>query len=299
MGSIEYFNRSTGLPEEEKVYGEQWLRFTYENPIGAFFLWSVVRRKLFSMWYGFSANLARSQKKIIPFIRRYQIDESEFLHKTETFKNFNEFFSRKLKPSARPISSSKHSVIFPADGRHLGFQNLSKLKSIYVKGQNLDLAELFGSCKESKAYEDGTLVISRLCPVDYHRFHFPCDGSLSLPSLINGPLFSVNPIALRKRISIFWENKRYLSFVESKIHGRIAQFAIGATCVGSVTYTTKNSRVRKGEEYGFFSFGGSCILTIFEKGKVRLSQDLIECSEKGMELYAKMGEEMGRSQKFI
>ena len=97
----------------------------------------------------------------------------------------------------------------------------------------------YGSAKIAKPFTDGSAVISRLCPVDYHRFHFPISGKPTIPELINGSLFSVNPIALRKKISIFWQNKRYLSFIEETPIGRVAIFLIGATCVGSVKFSVK------------------------------------------------------------
>ena len=82
-------------------------------------------------------------------------------------------------------------------------------------------------------------------------------------------LYSVNPLASEKKISIFWQNKRFLSFVDTENGGRVAQFLVGATCVGSVSFTADLPRtVGKGDEFGYFSFGGSSVLTLFEEGKV-------------------------------
>ena len=119
MGNIQYLNRSTGKVEVEDVYGEKWLRFTYESSLGKFFLWSLVKRKLFSSWYGALANRKKSKEKILPFIQKFKVDEKEFLAPTESFLTFNEFFYRKLKKSSRPISPDEKSIVFPADGRHL------------------------------------------------------------------------------------------------------------------------------------------------------------------------------------
>ena len=79
MGNIQYLNRSTGKVEVEDVYGEKWLRFTYESSLGKFFLWSLVKRKLFSSWYGALANRKKSKEKILPFIQKFKVDEKEFL----------------------------------------------------------------------------------------------------------------------------------------------------------------------------------------------------------------------------
>ena len=138
------------------------------------------------------------------------------------------------------------------------------------------------------------MIISRLCPVDYHRFHFPLSGKIGDKHLLNGTLLSVSPIALRKRFSIFWENKRYLSFLENHIIGNVAQFLIGATCVGSVHLTAKkDSLVSKGQDYGYFSFGGSCVITVFPPNTITFTKHIAEWSKKGIETYGKMGEKMG------
>ncbi|MEC8655754.1 MAG: archaetidylserine decarboxylase [Verrucomicrobiota bacterium] len=293
---IQFFNRSKGTVETERVYGENWLKLIYDNPFGKLLLWAAVKKSWFSRWYGWRMSQPASKARIRPFIRKYKLDEEEFDSDPEGFRSFNEFFSRKLKPDARPIEQENAVAVFPADGRHLGVQDLSANLGFYVKGQKFDLPKLFQSDELAGRFRKGSLIISRLCPVDYHRFHAPVSGKISEARLINGSLFSVNPIALRKRLSVFWENKRYLCMIDSDYHGKIAQFIVGATCVGSATFTfSQNQRVKKGEELGYFSFGGSSVLTLFEKDRLRISEDVQQHSQANIETYAKMGEEMGRA----
>ena len=291
---IRYMHRYKGCMETELVLGDRWLKIIYASPLGRLPLWLAIKRAWFSKWYGKKMSRPESKSRIAPFVEEFQVDEEELAEPVENHSCFNDFFIRKLKKEARPICEGPDEIAFPADGRHLGFQRISETSSIFVKGQNFDLPSLFGSQELAKPYEKGSLVISRLCPVDYHRFHFPVDGFVSKPELINGPLYSVNPIALKKNISILWKNKRYLNFCDSPQVGRVAQFLVGATCVGSVTLTADlPCEVRKGEEFGYFSFGGSTVLTLFEENKVALSNDLLECSSRCIELYARMGDEMG------
>ena len=293
---IQFFNRSKGTVETERVYGENWLKLIYDNPFGKLLLWAAVKKSWFSRWYGWRMSQPASKARIRPFIRKYKLDEEEFDSDPEGFRSFNEFFSRKLKPDARPIEQENAVAVFPADGRHLGVQDLSANLGFYVKGQKFDLPKLFQSEELAGRFRKGSLIISRLCPVDYHRFHAPVSGKISEARLINGSLFSVNPIALRKRLSVFWENKRYLCMIDSDYHGKVAQFIVGATCVGSATFTfSQNQRVNKGEELGYFSFGGSSVLTLFEKDRLRISEDVRQHSQANIETYAKMGEEMGRA----
>ncbi len=291
-------NRYTCELEEEKVYGDKWLRFIYNNPLGKLCLWALVKRVWFSKWYGWRMNQKKSVSRIQPFIENFNLDPTDFEDDFKSFESFNDFFYRKLTKSSRPIDNNPDSAIFPADGRHLGFQNVSQTKQVFVKGQNFDLEKLFGSIDLSKVFSGGSLVLSRLCPIDYHRFHFPVTGKLKSHELINGNLLSVNPIALRQNLSIFWENKRYLCIIESKVFGKVAVFLVGATCVGSVHLTASQSNdYVKGDELGYFSFGGSSVITVFQPGKINLDGKFLEISSQGYEFYSKIGEAMGEADK--
>ena len=291
---IQFFNRYTGEVETEVVYGEQWLRFILFNPFGKIALHTVAKRAWFSRWYGWRMSRSGSAVRVWPFIEQYGIAEEEHVKAADAFTSFNEFFYRKLKPAARPVDAATDSVVFPADGRHLGFAKASAMEGVYVKGQRFDLGRLLGDDDLAKQFADGAAVFSRLCPVDYHRFHFPVSGVPGNARLINGPLYSVNPLALRDRLAILWENKRFITEIETEQLGRVLMLEIGATNVGSVHHTFVPTRsVEKGEEKGYFAFGGSATLTLFEPSRVQLAEDLLEQSAGQRELYAKVGDRMG------
>jgi phosphatidylserine decarboxylase len=291
---IRYFNRYTGRVETEDVYGQGFLKWTYGNPLGRLSLHMLVKRAAFSRWYGWRMNRARSRTKVASFIKTYNVNADEFAAAPESYQTFNEFFYRQLKPGARPIDATQDSAVFPADGRHLGFQDVSKIEGVFVKGAMFDLRTLMQSDELAARYHHGAMILSRLCPVDYHRFHFPVGGVASAPVHIEGPLYSVNPIALRQNIHIFAQNKRAYVEIDSPLFGRVLMFEIGATCVGSFEYTFKlGQRVEKGAEKGYFRFGGSSTITFFEPGRIELDRDLIEQTRSGMELYARMGDHMG------
>jgi phosphatidylserine decarboxylase len=292
VNDIRFFNRHTGAMETEQVYGEGFLRFTYENPLGALPLHSLIKRAAFSRWYGKRMDQPESRERIDPFIRSYGLDPEEFADPVSSFASFNEFFFRKLKPAARPIDAEAR-VVFPADGRHLGFPRISDITSFFVKNQRFDLAGLLGDGKLARRFADGSLVLSRLCPVDYHRFHFPCAGTPGPAEMIDGPLYSVSPIALRRRLGYLWENKRSLTRLETADLGLVLIVEIGATCVGAIHQTyTPGEPVEKGQEKGYFAFGGSSTITIFEPGAVQLATDLLGYSSRQIELYARIGTAM-------
>ena len=291
---VRYYNRKTCTVETEQIYGEGWLRFAYENPVGRFFTAALVRRALLSKFYGWQMSRPYSAHRVLPFIVKYDLDTDEFAKSPFDFKNFNDFFSRALKKSARPVTPGYDIATFPADGRHLCIQDINAVDGFYVKGAKFTLEELLGSFELAQQYDGGTMIISRLCPVDYHRFHFAAPGIPSEPRLIKGSLYSVNPIALRRNVRYLVENKRYVTEITSSGFGKLVQIEIGATMVGSVVYTyVPDRRVEKGEEKGLFKFGGSCVITLFRRGSIKLDDDLVAQTRLGLETYARMGERMG------
>ena len=237
----------------------------------------------------------QSRERVVPFVEQYGLDPKEYVEPEGGFASFNDFFYRKLTPEARPIADGDAAVVFPADGRHFGYQDVSQMKGFYVKGRRFDFGRLLGSAEMAERYAKGSLVFSRLCPVDYHRFHFPVSGTPGEARLFPGPLFSVNPVALRQQIAYLWQNKRTLTEIETVDCGRVLFLDVGATCVGSMVQTyTPGSAVQKGNEKGYFRFGGSTTVLVFEPGKVQLDADLLEWTEKGTELYAHMGDSLGK-----
>jgi len=246
---IRYFHRYKKTVETEQVYGGGWLRWTYGTTLGRFALWLVVKRAVVSSYYGWRMSWRASANKILPFIVDYDLDVDEFAKSPFAFKTFNEFFYRALKPGARPIAEGERVAVLPADGRHLAFPTLDATEGFYAKGQRFDLAAFLGDPALAGEFAGGSLLIARLCPVDYHRFHFPVSGTPGEPRLINGFLYSVSPIALRQNLAYLWENKRMVTLVESPVFGRVAVVEIGATMVGSIMQTFVPGRaVAQGDE---------------------------------------------------
>jgi phosphatidylserine decarboxylase len=291
---IRFYNRYTKQIEAERVYGEKWVRLAYENPAGKFFVWLIARRAFFSQWYGRKMNKTVSSLQILPFIAEYNIDVEEFAKSPFDYKTFNEFFFRALKPEVRPIAPGEDVAVFPADGRHLAFPDIQAAAGFYVKGSKFSFAELLGDDAVAEKFAGGGMLISRLCPVDYHRFHFPVSGNPGEPRLINGWLYSVSPVALRRRLHYLIENKRVVTLVETARFGTVGIIEVGATNVGSIQQSFVPGRaVQKGDEKGLFAFGGSCVITIFQRGRIRFDEDIVAQSAQHLETYAKMGDRLG------
>lgn len=291
---IQYFHRTKKVIETERIYGEAWLRWAYGSPLGGLSLNLLLKRHLVSAYYGWRMNRRASANAVLPFIVDYDLDVEEFAKNPFAFKTFNEFFYRALKRGARPIAEGDRVAVLPADGRHLALPNVEATAGFYAKGQRFDLKSFLGDDALAAKFAGGAMLISRLCPVDYHRFHFPVSGTAGEPRLINGYLYSVSPIALRRNLSYLWQNKRMVTLVESPVFGQVAVCEIGATMVGTIFQTYLPDRpVAKGEEKGLFKFGGSMVITLFQPGRIKLDADLVAQTAGGLETYARMGERLG------
>ena len=287
---IQYIERESGQLKTEKVAGEKWLVWLYYNPLGEATLWTLAKRKLVSAMYGAMMDRPSSAKKIQAFIKDFDIDIS--VASEQKFGNFNDFFTRKLKAGARTVDTSSGSVVSPADGKILAYDDITKADFI-IKGYRFDVSAFLDNPDLAQKYRNGALLIIRLAPMDYHRFHFPVSGMVSLNTKIEGDYYSVNPFALRKKAEIFCLNKREYTLLANPLFGDVVVAEVGATMVGSIVQTFKGNSVNKGDEKGYFKFGGSTVVLLFEKNKIRIDDDLLINTAKGFETAVKMGEKIG------
>lgn len=298
MEPIRYIERTTKSEKIEKVYGESAIKLLYGKDFlsrifGSTLLHRFVKWPFFSHLYGWWQRTRWTKRKIEPFISAYNIDPSEFLSATDDFSSFDAFFSRKLRPETRPIDPNPNSAVIPADGRYLVYQTIKNDDLIEIKGTQYSLSTLLAE-EQASSYHGGSLVVARLAPPDYHRFHFPITGKPGPVRLLEGSLYSVNPIALKTGLKVFTENKRMITVIDSPLFGPVTMIEVGATNVGSIHQTYINGReYAKGEEKGYFSFGGSAILLLFQPGKISLSKDLLDLSEQGIETLCHMGQPLG------
>lgn len=290
--NIKYIDRKSGEVFTETPPAEGLLKFLYDNPFGKTAILPIVKRKFLSEIYGRKMDSPSSIKNIQPFIDNLNIDMSESKKSIEEFESFNDFFYRKLNPNARPIGEG---IVSPGDGRILAFNDLNSINSFFIKGREFKLSEFLQDKELAKKYEGGTLVILRLAPNDYHRFHFPFNGTPSPIKKIRGSYFSVSPYALASNFTkVFCENKREICTLNTQNKGDLLIIPIGATMVGSIIETYKpNEVVGKGDEMGFFAFGGSTVVLLAESGKLTIDEDILVNTVNKMETFVKMGEQIG------
>lgn len=288
---IRYVDRATGQIKTEQVEAAGWLFWLYNNPVGELSLQAVIKRKLASEWYGRQMDKPASVRKIEPFIKKYHINMNDFQQKK--YVSFNDFFTRKLRPGARKVDTARGVVVSPADGKVLAYADVDS-QDFVVKGYRMNLHDFLQNDSLARLFAGGSLVLVRLCPSDYHRYHYPVSGRLSPVVKIKGDYYSVNPMALRRDIRIFCENKRQYQVIASQTFGPVLMAEIGATFVGSMVQVHRGDTAVKGEEAGYFKFGGSSVILLFRKGKIRIDKDLLKNTQNHLETSVKMGEEIAK-----
>jgi len=238
----------------------------------------------------------RLSSRLIPsFFKNNGLSSSDLLDSLSSFRTFNEFFARKLKKSARPYDASAEVFISPADARLLVFESLKKDAVIQVKGLTYSLEDLVKDPELADLFDGGTVLIFRLNPLDYHRFHFIDCGTPEKTIFIDGLYYSVNPVALQSIPRLYVENKRALTLFRSEHFGPVLYVEVGATNVGTIIETyTPDLPVEKGAEKGYFKFGGSTVILFFQKDTIQVDQDILHYSMQGIESRVLFGETIGK-----
>ncbi|KAK6597682.1 phosphatidylserine decarboxylase [Botrytis cinerea] len=295
-------DRITGQINEERmsVYVRLGIRLLYKGLKSKEMEKKRIRKLLkgLSFKQGVKYDDPASAAEIQKFINFHQLDMSEVLLPLEQFKSFNEFFYRQLKPDARPCSAPDNPriIVSPADCRSVVFNRMDEATKIWVKGREFSVERLLGNAypEDAKRYTNGSLGIFRLAPQDYHRFHIPVDGVMGTPKTIEGEYYTVNPMAIRSALDVYGENVRVVIPIDSPEHGRVMVICVGAMMVGSTVITRKGGEnVKRAEELGYFKFGGSTILLLFEDGVMRYDDDLVGNSSQALETLIRVGMSIG------
>ncbi|KAL2166599.1 hypothetical protein VTG60DRAFT_2468 [Thermothelomyces hinnuleus] len=298
-------DRLTGQINEEKmsVYVRLGIRLLYKGLKSNNMEKKRIRKllKSLSIKQGKKYDDPASKAEIPKFIAFHGLDMSEVLLPLHEFKNFNEFFYRALKPGARPCSAPDNPriVVSPADCRSVVFNRVETATKVWIKGREFSIKRLLGDAypEDVPRYENGgALGIFRLAPQDYHRFHIPVDGVLGRPKTIAGEYYTVNPMAIRSALDVYGENVRVLVPIDSPEFGRVMVICVGAMMVGSTVITRREGeQVRRAEELGYFKFGGSTIVLLFESGRMVFDDDLVDNSNTALETLIRVGMSVGHA----
>lgn len=220
-----------------------------------------------------------------------------------SYATFNEFFAREIKESARPIAEPGNELVAssPADCRLTAYQTIDLATDYWIKGKGFSVAKLLGDEEVAQKFDGGSIVIARLAPQDYHRWHAPVSGEVVAINDIPGAYYTVNPQAINEpgTLDVFCENKRSVMMLKRSSTGSpIAVVAVGAMLVGSIKYVggvdQPGTTVRRGQCLGAFYYGGSTVIVLFPRGEIVLDQDLVRNStEEKCETLMRVGWRVG------
>ena len=286
---IYYFSKEDRLICEKTEFFSG-LNFLYNNFFGRIFR-DFLNKKFVSKISAIFLDSSLSKYKIKSFIKKYNINSNEFLENTESFKSFNDFFIRKLKKDSRPFDVNPNIIISPADSKIFVISDISKDTEFFVKNQKFNLLTFLKDDQLAEKYKNGVMLIFRLSPQDYHRYHFPFDCVPSFPVFISGNLDSVNTVVYKSGFQPLYENERQIIKLNKNIFSEVILVCVGAMFVGRIIQTYRPEiEYKKGDEIGYFQFGGSTLVLLFEKDKIKVKTSFLKNSLQGFETEIKMGE---------
>ncbi len=262
-------------------------KFLYRTFLGRLFL-KILTRKFISKFIGFFLKTRLSKKRIPKFIKDGNINVDDYY--VDNIKSYNDFFIRKIKEDRRIIDEDINHLISPCDSKLQAFKinddSIFKIKDSYYR-----VEDLLKNKELALEYKDGYLLIFRLTVDDYHRYSYIDSGTKGKNIKIKGVLHTVNPIALEK-YNFYKTNSREYSILNCDNLGKVIMVEVGAIGVGKIVNHHQEYKFKRGEEKGYFEFGGSTIVLIL-KNNFKIDEDIIKNTNDGNETRVLLGEKIG------
>lgn len=264
------------------------LSYLYTNIWGRMMLKPLVKPQI-SKLAGHYLSSTHSVGMIEPFIQKNNIDMSSYQKREYT--SFNDFFTRKIKEGKRPIPENPNLLISPCDCKATIYQ-IQENTTFSIKHTEYTLRSLLRSPKLAKRFRGGYAFLLRLTVDDYHRYVYAASGKQSKNYHIDGSFHTVNPIA-NDYLPIYKENTREYTVIHTKEFGDVIQMEVGALLVGKISNHTESRIVTRGEEKGFFEYGGSTIVILTQKNRIVPREDLLKNTTRGYETKLLQGHVLG------
>ena len=262
------------------------VRFLYNTPAGRFILKFLINPKI-SKFAGRFLN-SRLSKFIVPiYVKKHKINLSEY--KNRSFNSFNEFFIRE-KTNVK-IDRSPLNLISPCDG-YLSIYRIKSDNRYKIKNTEYSVGELLNNEALAEKYVNGLCFVFRLAPDNYHRYLYIDDGIKSKNYTVKGVLHCVRPVAASK-YPVYIQNSREYTVLNTVHFGTVVQMEVGALLVGKIHNHRFDGEFFKGQEKGYFEFGGSTIILLFEQNAVTPDKNIIGNTLKNTETVVKAGEKIG------
>ena len=294
--AIKYFDRKESRHRTEPVYASGFLYWSYNTRTGQWARDLIFRRKITSSLYGWLHNLSWSRRKIKSFVQKVDVNLDELERPLEDFSSFNEFFTRKIDLSKRPMIFDPNVCIAPVDGKVLVYPVVKPNMTFRIKRSTFNLRRFLGNDRLSEQFSGGSMAISRLSLADYHHIHFPDSGIPHRAISIPGNYNAGGPYSLHTLFPFYTENHRMMTLFDSDNFGQIMIVEIGALTVGSIKQRfLPGVRVTRAERKGYFELGGSTVVLLFRKGMIEFDEDLRTNTQKDIETFVRFGDSIGNN----
>ena len=286
---MKYIDRKGNITIEENRQ-DKFLRHLY-NDWGGRLCLKIIIQPFVTRLGGWFLNTRLSARMIPGFVERNHIDLSSCTR--QEFASYNDFFTRRLKEGQRPVAADDSVLVSPCDGK-VTVSRIGSDSRFYIKDTLYTLERLLKNKKLAKRYLGGYAVILRLTVDDYHHYCYVADGEKSQNYHIQGVFHTVNPVA-NDVYPIYKENTREYSLLRTKWFKTILMMEVGAMMVGRITnHEAEPGYVTRGEEKGYFEFGGSTIILLTQKGAVLPRKNILYRSARGEETRIRQGEKIGK-----
>ena len=301
--SIYIWDRKKGVQTQASVYKKKMVKAVHEFYLGRLFYRLVLARPVVSRLLGLKDYTSWSRKKIPEFIKRYRLDTNTFTLPVESFKTFNDFFIRELRSDYISFASGFNTLCSPCEAQ-LKIVRCQRVSDKFtIKGVSFELGRIIGNREIENRFHNFDLCSFYLAPQYYHRFHFPVDCEWLNHYVLGNRLFAVNDFSFRYGFRPFDVNVRHINLLQNEFCGEFLYIEFGATLVGKIHQfrhlkkrngTFISQPVKKGEQKGYFSLGGSAVLLVFAANKVEFSQDILKKNQDGLPVWVRPGEEIGK-----
>lgn len=264
------------------------LRFLYKNPIGRMFL-KILVQPMFSVIGGVVLDSSLSIPYIKSFIKNNQIQMDRYVEKK--YRSFNDFFKRELINYPDTQALDVNTFYSPCDGK-LSVYPITEQQSFYIKKSEYRIKDLLQDDALAQEYMNGTMLIFRLTPDDYHHYHYFDNGTVRKQQKIKGVLHTVRPISLEQE-NVYIRNSREVTVMETEHFGLVSQVEVGALLVGKIVNLKDSGHFEAFEKKGYFEFGGSTIILLFKENQVNVLPELIKNTQNDQESIVKLGDVLG------
>ncbi|MBM7690312.1 phosphatidylserine decarboxylase [Enterococcus ureilyticus] len=268
--------------------GSHLLTFLYKNPVGRLLLKGCIQPPLTKV-AGAYLNSPLSKGMIPRFIKKNKLQVEDYI--AEEYTSFNHFFMREIRPEARLLTEEEAFLCAPCDAKVTVYP-ISKKRTFNVKHSEYALSELLDNTSLADEWQGGSAVIFRLTPDDYHHYYFIDEGTILEQQKISGVFHTVQPVAIHNE-PVFSRNAREVTVIETKNFGKIIQIEVGALMVGKIKNLKKSGKCHRFEKKGWFEFGGSTVILLFQEHQVRIDPEIWLNTENNRETIVDFGQVIG------